>query len=114
MATQFNAEFEGKFVDVQDAKLYFTYTTTERREHSDADAIYKVNGKYYHTWEIIKNQDARYSEDFYQVLTIYYNIANTGNCILCCLLFSLMLCVILLLICLIIKKSKNIEKIIKK
>ncbi|MCQ2556241.1 MAG: hypothetical protein MJ149_02805, partial [Clostridia bacterium] len=108
LATDFNTEFEGKFVDVQDTKLYFTYTTTERREHSDADVIFKANGKYYHTWEIVKNADASHGEEFYQILTVYYNIANTGNCILCCLMFSLLLCVILLLVCLIIKKSKNI------
>ncbi len=113
LATQFNAEFEGKFVDVEDTKLYFTYTTTERREHSDADMIFKANGKYYHTWEIIKNQEAEQGEEFYQVLTLYYNVANTGNCILCCIIFSLMLSVILLLICVIIKKCKNKRKIFK-
>ncbi len=70
LAEEFNTEFAGKFVDLQDTKLYFTYTTTEHREHSDADVIFKAGDKYYHTWEIVKNTEAQHGEDFYQVLNI--------------------------------------------
>lgn len=82
------------------AQLSYTYETDMRREHSDADYITSKNGKYYHTW-IVDN------DDFEKPVMIYYNIANSGNCILICIGITIVLCGVLLMIALIIEKCKG-------
>lgn len=88
------------------ATLSYTYETDMRREHSDADYIECKNGKYYHTWMVDSN-------DFEKPVMIYYNIANSGNCILICIGLTIVLCGVLLMIALIIekrKKKKSVQK----
>lgn len=81
------------------ATLSYTYETDSRREHSDADFIYSQNGKYYHVWSVDAN-------DFSKPVMIYYNIANSGNCILLCVGVTVMICGILIIIALIVDRKK--------
>lgn len=82
------------------AQLSYTYETDMRREHSDADKITTKDGKYYHTW-LVDNDNLE------KPVMIYYNIANSGNCILICICVTIVLCGVLLLIALIIEKRKK-------
>ena len=83
-----------------DNELLYTYQTSSRREHSDANYITHTNGKYYHTWVIDNNNLA-------QPITIYYILANRANIILLCLGISLAVCAILGTIVLIKNKKEN-------
>lgn len=89
-------------IDCENAKLTYTYCVTQRRQHSDANSIQYSNGKYYHTWEIDKDNPN-------QKIMFYYNIANAYNWILISLVISLFVAGILTLI-VIIKKDKKINK----
>lgn len=91
-------------INSESNELTYTYITESRREHSDADFVNKIDNKYYHTWIIDpKNVD--------KPVIIYYNVANTGNCILVCLAGTLVLTVILVLIGLIVNKTKKLKTI---
>lgn len=73
------------------AELQFTYVTDLRREHSNADYISYSNSEYYHTWIVDEN-------NLNTPVMIYYNIANSANCILLCISVSLIVCIVLWLI----------------
>ncbi len=87
-------------------KIMYTYVSNLRREHSDADFITKMNGKYYHTWEL---EDGKTDLK----ITLYYNVANRSNWILVCVGTSILVGGILLIIGLIIEKSKKNKENIK-
>ncbi len=102
-----NQEFSAKhpeFIENENELLY-TYVTESRREHSDADFVTRLDGNYYHTW--IVNGDNLGEE-----ITLYYNIANRGNCILLCIGISILVCGVLLIIGLIVDKHKKKKQII--
>lgn len=81
------------------ATLTYTYQTEYRRERTNADKITQKNGIYYHTWLV-------HESDFQQPIMIYYNIANSGNCILLCIGATMVICLLLWIIALIVDKSK--------
>ena len=85
-----------------DAELTYTYCADLRRQHSDADYIEKIDGKYYHTWLVDKDNTN-------QQIMFYYNVANTYNWIMVCILITLFITIILLTVVL-IKKFKNKKK----
>ena len=103
-----NQEFSAKypeFIDSSSNELLYTYVTDLRREHSDADYVTYMDGKYYHTWLVD-------SENIAEPITLYYNIANRGNCILLCIGISIVVCGVLLIIGLIVDKHKKKKQII--
>ena len=83
-----------------DAILTYTYCADLRRQHSDADYIEKIDGKYYHTWIVDKN-------DVEQPIMFYYNVANTYNWILVALVITYVVTGILWTIVLINKNKKK-------
>ena len=87
-------------VNHTDAKLTYTYCADLRRQHSDADYIEKIDGKYYHTWIIDKN-------NIEQPIMFYYNVANTYNWILVALVITFVVTGILWTIVLINKNKKK-------
>lgn len=84
----------------QENEFYFTYVLNYRRQKSDADSVEKVDGKYYHTWKLNAGETDK-------VITIYYYLANRGNCILVCLIASLAVCAILISVGIVISKNKK-------
>lgn len=103
-----NQEFSAKypeFIDSSSNELLYTYVTDLRREHSDADYVTYMDGKYYHTWIVDGN-------NLGEEITLYYNIANRGNCILLCIGISIVVCGVLLIIGLIVDKHKKKKQII--
>lgn len=83
-----------------DAKLTYTYCADLRRQHSDADYIEKVDGKYYHTWIVDK-------ENPNQQIMFYYNVANTYNWIIISVIVTLIITIIFSIIVIIKKINKN-------
>ena len=71
-----------------------------RRQHSDADYIEKIDGKYYHTWIVDRN-------NVEEPIMFYYNVANTYNWILVAILITFVVTGILWTIVLINKKKKQ-------
>ena len=102
-----NQEFSAKYPEFieNENELLYTYVTESRREHSDADFVTRLDGKYYHTWLVD-------SENIAEPITLYYNIANRGNCILLCIGISIVVCGMLLIIGLIVDKHKKKKQII--
>lgn len=102
-----NQEFSAKYPEFieNENELLYTYVTESRREHSDADFITRLDGNYYHTWIVNGNNLA-------EPITLYYNIANRGNCILLCIGISILVCGVLLIIGLIVDKHKKKKQII--
>ncbi len=100
----FQQDYPG-IVENNKATLTFSYETDARREHSDANYIYSKNGKYYHVWVVDQNEIEK-------PIMIYYNIANSGNCILLCLCVTMGVCAVLWLVAFIISKNKH-KKAIK-
>ena len=102
-----NQEFSAKYPEFieNENELLYTYVTESRREHSDADYVTYMDGKYYHTWVVD-------SENIAEPITLYYNIANRGNCILLCIGISILVCGVLLIIGLIVDKHKKKKQII--
>lgn len=102
-----NQEFSAKYPEFieNENELLYTYVTESRREHSDADYVTYMDGKYYHTWVVD-------SENIAEPITLYYNIANRGNCILLCIGISIVVCGMLLIIGLIVDKHKKKKQII--
>ncbi len=82
------------------ANLTFTYETDLRREHSDADYVTQQNGNYYHVWKVDEGE-------LEKPIMIYYNIANSGNCILICIIVTIVLCGGLWLAAWIIEKKQK-------
>ena len=101
-----NQEFSAKYPEFieNENELLYTYVTESRREHSDADFITRLDGNYYHTWIVDGNNLA-------EPITLYYNIANRGNCILLCIGISIVVCGMLLIIGLIVDKHKKKKQI---
>ncbi len=100
----FEMYYDPEFLDLSNCKFCYSMVTNLRRERSDADYVNKINGKYYHTWEIDIDQPN-------QQIEIYYNLANRGNCIIFCVILALSLCAILLIVGLIVSKiNKNKPK----
>lgn len=104
LEAEFNAKYP-EFIDSSSNELLYTYVTDLRREHSDADYVTYMDGKYYHTWLVD-------SENIAEPITLYYNIANRGNCILLCIGISILVCGVLLIIGLIVDKHKKKKQII--
>ena len=102
-----NQEFSAKYPEFieNENELLYTYVTESRREHSDADFVTRLDGNYYHTWLVD-------SENIAEPITLYYNIANRGNCILLCIGISILVCGVLLIIGLIVNKHKKKKQII--
>ena len=87
-------EFNSKYpnlINEDSGQLLYTIETDLRREHSDANYVNKIGNKYYHTWVVEK-------DNLDKEITLYYNVANAGNCILICVGISLLTCLILILI----------------
>lgn len=84
-------------------KLLYTYTTESHREHSNADYVYKIDGKYYHTW-IITDEQAP--------IEMYYTIANSYNWIIISVAVSLAIGLIIVPLAVVLrnKRLKKIEK----
>ena len=101
-----NQEFSAKYPEFieNENELLYTYVTESRREHSDADYVTYMDGKYYHTWVVD-------SENIAEPITLYYNIANRGNCILLCIGISILVCGVLLIIGVIVDKHKKKKQI---
>lgn len=55
--------------------LLYSYKTSQRRQHSDADFITKQNGEYYHTWVVDPN-------NLEEPIMLYYNVANPESYII--------------------------------
>lgn len=102
-----NQEFSAKYPEFieNENELLYTYVTESRREHSDADFITRLDRNYYHTWIVDGN-------NLGEEITLYYNIANRGNCILLCIGISILVCGVLLIIGLIVDKHKKKKQII--
>ena len=83
-----------------DSTLTYTYCADLRRQHSDADFIEKVDGKYYHTWIVDKN-------NVDEPIMFYYNVANTYNWIFVALVITFVVTGILWSIVLINKNKKK-------
>ncbi len=101
--TKLYAEFSEKypeFVEENSSELLYTYVTDLRREHSDADYVTYLDGKYYHTWIVD-------SEQVDTPITLYYNIANKANCIMLCIIISIILCAVLIIVGIIIDKKRK-------
>lgn len=94
--TYFNINY-GDVVDLSGGKLKYTIIAENRREHSNANYVNKVDGKYYHTWELSMQETNKQ-------ISLYYNLANRGNCILVCVGCALGVCAVLLLVGFILTK----------
>lgn len=88
-------------VNSENNELLYTYITDLSREHSDADYITKMDGKYYHTWVIDP-------DNMSEELVLYYNIANKSNCLIVLIGVGVAVSLILLLIAVLINK-KNLQ-----
>lgn len=102
-----NQEFSTKYPEFieNENELLYTYVTESRREHSDADFVTRLDGNYYHTWIVD-------GDNLGEEITLYYNIANRGNCILLCIGISIVVCSVLLIIGVIVDKHKKKKQII--
>ena len=98
--TSYYSSFYPDLIDSENNQLLYTYVTDLHREHSNADYISKIDGLYYHTWEIDQN-------DIDENIVIYYNLANQTNCILICIAIAVGICGILGVIALIINKKRE-------
>lgn len=76
----------------------YTYTSELRRLHSNADFITKHDNLYYHTWKITSTD---------QVITLYYNVANSYNFIFVGIGVSVGISVVLSIITIFINKRKR-------
>lgn len=76
----------------------YTYTSELRRLHSNADFITKHDNLYYHTWKITSTD---------QVITLYYNVANSYNFIFVGIGISVGISVVLSIITIFINKRKR-------
>lgn len=101
-----NQEFSAKYPEFieNENELLYTYVTESRREHSDADFVTRLDGNYYHTWIVD-------GDNLGEEITLYYNIANRGNCILLCIGISIVVCSVLLIIGVIVDKHKKKKQI---
>jgi len=101
--TTLKSEYEKLYpnlINHTDATLTYTYCADLRRQHSDADYIEKIDGKYYHTWIVDKNEVEK-------PIMFYYNVANTYNWILVALVITFVVTGILWTIVLINKNKKK-------
>lgn len=99
-----NSIYQAKFSDFieSDNEFLYTHVSEYGRKHSNADYITKSGGKYYHTWVI---DMANAEQDIY----FYYNIANRGNCIIACIIASVVILAIMLIVGFVIIKIKNVK-----
>lgn len=95
LETYFNTQYP-ELVTSESNETLYTYTTSTKRLHSDADIVTKQDGKYYHTWKID-------GENLDETISLYYKIANRGNWIILSIIVTLLFTVILLVVALIIK-----------
>lgn len=98
----FSTKYNG-LIDSESNELLYTYVTTVRRQHSDANYITKQDGKYYHTWVVDKN-------NLEKPIMLYYNIANPENYIILALSITGGLSLILITISLILKGLNKNKK----
>lgn len=99
LKTKYEMEYPN-LINCENSKLTYTYCVTQKRQHSDANSIVYKNGKYYHTWQIDKNNPN-------QKIMFYYNIANAYNWVLISLVVSLFVAGILTVIVLIKNNKKK-------
>jgi len=95
-------KYETKYpnlINHADATLTYTHCANLRRQHSDADVVEKIDGVYYHTWIVDKDNPN-------QTIMFYYNVANTYNWILLSLLVTLIVTGIMA-ICVVVGKNKK-------
>ena len=62
-------------INSESNELLYSYKTSVRRQHSDADFITKQDGEYYHTWVVDPN-------NLDKPIMLYYNVANPESCII--------------------------------
>ena len=91
LKTYFEINYNEEILNLSNCKFYYTIEASSKREHSNADFVSRVDGKWYHTWQIDINQPNRQ-------VKLYYNLANRGNCVMLCVLIGLGVCAILLFI----------------
>lgn len=94
-------------VSSEDNQLLYSYRTTLRRQHSDADYITQSDGYYYHTWVVDK-------ENLDEPIMLYYNVANPESWIIVSLCVTLSVTAVLLFIGIIISLTKKKTLKIKK
>jgi len=73
-----NLHFSQKYPNLINSpsnELLYSYKTSVRRQHSDADFITKQDGEYYHTWVVDPN-------NLDEPIMLYYNVANPESYIL--------------------------------
>ena len=87
----FAANYDKEILDFSTCKFIYSVEAESSREHSNADFVSKVNGKFYHSWQLDLDGQTR-------PLVLYYNLANRGNCVLLCVLIGLGVSVILLVV----------------
>ena len=99
--TNYYKESYPNFIKDESCEFLFTVVSDTKREHSNADYVTKVDGKYYHTWVI---------ETLDEQVELYYNVLNRGNIIWLSMLISIGVLTILGLIVLIKRKSQKNNK----
>lgn len=97
-SNKFNEQFPNLLKESDE--MTFTYITTSKRLHSNADYIESYAGYYYHTWSI--NED-----NIDDGVVLYYRVANPQNWIFLGLGLTASLLIILGFIALIINKNKK-------
>jgi len=98
-----STEFKNKYPELKDSlnkKLFYTYRTELRREHSNADEVVKQGDYYFHTWKVDDN-------NLNEKIERYYLVAEPGNCLLAIIGVSLTVSVVVLVINLIKKTNKK-------
>lgn len=76
--TRLSAYYSYKYpqFNMTDTELVYTYVADSSRQHSNADYVTRVQGKYYHSWVV---------DGSGEVVTFHYNIANRTNWIIVCI-----------------------------
>lgn len=98
-----NSYFSVKYpnlIESETNELLYSYKTSLRRQHSDADFITKQDGEYYHTWIVDK-------DNLEEQIMLYYNVANPESYIIVSLAVTAGLVLILALVCGVIELIKK-------
>ena len=98
----FAENYAEQVLDFSNCKFVYSVEADSRREHSNADFVSKVDGKYYHSWQLDLNGQTRKIE-------LYYNLANRANCVLLCVLIGLGVSGVLLVVGIVAAKINKIK-----
>lgn len=84
-------------LNLEGGDLIYTYVSSSKREHSNADEIKEIDGLYYHSWNV---------EDKNQDVVFYYNVANPEAWIITALLITGVVAVVLLTVAICVETKK--------